>query len=254
MDERYSTQRLLALRKVTRSIADLLSGQMQVYLSALAPAMRPAPLLGHYVQGGSRDVSKDAIKTFRDLETIYATAASSKPFGLLKELRTPFEISGSALELTSVEYEHVARTDGQSKAVTITSPFKWVLSHADFAPARLRQLLTDRNRTDTETGRFVLDYCLLQLVLTKQTAVSQVLQALHIDVTMGRLAEFGDLPIITLASTVPTVRPPDDVIIQNTEIAGQKAFEEVVDVEGLLAMHDPFKDRLVEMVRTGGIE
>lgn len=254
MDERYTTSRLLALRKATRSIADLLGGQMQIYLSALAPAMRPASLLGHYVQGGSKEVSKDAIKTFRELEAIYAAAASSKPFGLLKELRTPFEISGSALELTSVEYAHVAKTDGQSKGVTITSPFKWVLSHTDFAPVRLRQLLTDRNRTDTETGRFVLHYCLLQLVLAKQPAVSQVLEALHIEVTTGRLAEFGDLPIVTLASTVPTVRPPDDVIIQNTEISGQKSFEEVVDVEGLLAMHDPFKDRLVEIVRAGGID
>lgn len=254
MDDRYSTQRLLVLRKVTRSIADLLRGQMQVYLSVLAPVMRPATLLGHYVQGGTKEVSKDSIKTFQDLEATYGAAACSKPFGLLKDLRTPFEVSGSALELSSVEYAYTAKTDGQSKAIIITSPFKWVLSYSDFAPPRLRQLLTDRNRTDAETARFVLHYCLLQLIFAKQTAVSQVFEALHFKLTIGRLAEFGELPILTLASTVPTVRPPDEVIIQNTEISGRDAFDEVVDVEGILAMRDPFKDRLVEILKSGGIQ
>ena len=254
MDNPYSTQRLLALRKATRSIADFLRIQMQTYLSALAPVMRPAALLGHYVQGGTKDISKDAIKTFQELESHYGAVASAKPFGLLKELRTPFEVSGSALELSSVEYNYPARTNGQSKAVAITSPFKWVLSHSDFNPPRLRQLLTDRNRTDTETSRFVLHYCLLQLVLSKQAAVGQMLEALHFAVSVGHLAEFGELPVVTVASTVPTVRPPDDVIIQNTEISGRDAFEELVDVAGLLAMGDPFKERLLELLKSGGIE
>ncbi|HUI41696.1 MAG TPA: hypothetical protein VL523_06985 [Terriglobia bacterium] len=253
MAETYTTERLLALRKLTRSIADLLRGQMQNYLSALAPLMRPAALLGHYVQGGAKEVSKDAIKTFQDLESIYGAAAASKPFGLLKELRTPFEVAGSALELSPVEYSHTARTDGQAKTVTITSPFKWVLSYADFAPGKLRQLLADKNRTDAEAGRFVLHYCLLQVILAKQTAASQMLDALHFDLTAGRLAEFGELPIITVASTVPTLRPPDSVIMQSTEISGRDAFEEIVDVEGLLAMRDPFKEKLLEFVKSQGL-
>lgn len=250
MAETYTTERLLALRKLTRSIADLLRGQMHAYLSALAPLMRPAALLGHYVIGGAKEVSKDAIKTFQELENIYGTAASSKPFGLLKELRTPFEVAGSALELSAVEYSHAVKTDGQTKTVLITSPFKWVLTYADFAPHKLRQLLADKNRTDTDAARFVLHYCLLQVVLAKQTAATQMLDALHFDLTAGRLQEFGDLPIITVASTVPTLRPPDSVIIQSTEISGRDSFEEIVDVEGLLAMRDPFKEKLIELVKS----
>jgi hypothetical protein len=253
MAETYSTERLLALRKLTRAAADLLRGQMQMYLSALAPLMRPAGLLGHYVQGGAKEVSKDAVKVYQELESVYGAAAVSKPFGLLKELRTPFEATGSALELTTVEYTYVAKTESQSKTVLITSPLKWVLSYADFAPVRLRQLLTDRNRTDTEAGRFVLHYCLLQVILAKQTAVSQMLDALHFDLTTGRLAEFGELPVISVASTVPTLRPEDSVIIQSTEISGRDAFEEVVDVEGLVAMKDPFKESLMDLAKTHGL-
>jgi hypothetical protein len=253
MAETYSTERLLALRKVTRATADLLRGQMQMYLSALAPLMRPAGLLGHYVQGGAKDVSKDAAKVYQELENVYGAAAVSKPFGLLKELRTPFEVAGSALELTTVEYTYVAKTEGQSKPVLITSPLKWVLSYSDFTPARLRQLLTDKNRTDTETARFVLHYCLLQVILAKQTAISQMLDALHFDLTAGRLPEFGELPVISVSSTVSTLRPPDSVIIQSTEISGRDAFEEVVDVEALVAMKDPFKERLMDLAKTHGL-
>lgn len=253
MDNRYSTEKLLALRKLTRSFADLLHGQMQLYLSALAPLMRPAALLGHYVQGGAKEVSKDAIKTFQELESVYGLAASSKPFGLLKELRTPFEVAGSALELSPVEYSYTANTAAQSKPVLITAPFKWVLSYADFAPARLRHLLTDKNRTDTETARFVLHYCLLEVIVAKQSALGQVLRALHFDLTRGRMPEFGELPIITVVSTVPTLRPPDDVIIQSTEISGRDSFEELVDVDGVLGMSDPFKDRLVDLVKSQGL-
>lgn len=253
MDNRYTTERLLALRKLTRTLADLLHAQMQLYLSALVPLMRPAALLGHYVQGGAKEVSKDAIKTFQELENVYGLAATSKPFGLLKELRTPFEVAGSALELSPVEYAYAAKSDGQSKAVLITAPFKWVLSYADFAPARLRHLLTDKNRTDTEAARFVLHYSLLDVVVARQAALGQVLGALHFDIARGRMAEFGELPIITVVSTVPTLRPPDDVIIQSTEISGRDSFEELVDVDGVLAMHDPFKDRLVELVKIHGL-
>ena len=128
-----------------------------------------------------------------------------------------------------------------------------MLSYADFSPAKLRQLLADKNRTDADASRFVLHYCLLQVILAKQTAAGQMLDALHFDVTTGRLAEFGELPIVTVASTVPTLRPPDSVIIQSTEISGRDAFDEIVDVEGLLDMRDPFKERLIELVKSQGL-
>jgi len=252
MDQHYSTENLLVLRTLTRAVANLLRSQMHTYLSALAPVMRPAGLLGHYVQGGSKEVSRDAVKMFQELENIYGGAATSKPFGLLKELRTPFEVSGSALELSSVEYNYQATANGHSKAVSITSPFKWVLSYSDFTPARLKQLLLDKRRTDSETARFVLHYSLLQLMLVRQPALTQILEDLRFNIASGPTPEFGDLPVISITSLVPTVRPPDDVIIQATEIAGRDTFEELIDVEGVLAMRDPLKDRLTELVKTHG--
>ena len=44
-----------------------------------------------------------------------------------------------------------------------------------------------------------------------------------------------------VSSLVPTVRPPDEVIIESTELSGRDVFEEVVDVGAILAMRDPLK-------------
>jgi hypothetical protein len=254
MAEASDTQQLLALRKVTRAIADLLYGRMRDYLSALAPLMRPTGILGHYVQGGHKDASKDVLKNFQDLEGLYAGVATAKPFGLLPELRAPFEIVPFPLGLSPVEYHHTAKVSNQSKQVVITSPLKWVLTYSDFTPARLRQLLAEKTHSDADLSRFVLHSCVLHVVLAKQTMVTQMLDDLHFDLTTGRLPEFGELPITTIASTVPTSRPVDAVIIESTEISGRDAFEEVVDLQGVLGLRDPFKDRLVEIIRANGIK
>ena len=163
-DEGWSTKRLIVLRRVTRAIADLLHGQLKEYLSALAPLFRPAGILGEYVQGGEKGMSAATLKAFQELQNVYGAAAGSKPFGLSKELKPPLEIVRSALELTKMDYPYTLNTEGQTKTMIITAPLKWQLTHAEFAPARLKQLLSDRNRTDTDAARFVLHYSVLQVL------------------------------------------------------------------------------------------
>src|SRR5690349_11383791 len=128
MEEAYTIQRLLALRKLTRAIAELLRGQMAEYFTALAPLFRPRTVLGEYVQGSAKESAKGADAAFKELQTLYNAIAPAKPFALSKELRLPLEVSGAALELAPVEYSHPATAAGQSKTVTVTSPLKWVLT------------------------------------------------------------------------------------------------------------------------------
>jgi len=116
MDDRYSTQKLLALRKLTRAVADYLRGQIREYLSTFAPLLRPVSLFGEYVQGGLRERSSRAERAFQDLQQLYATVASAKPFGLPKELHPPLELQGAALEITPVEYMHAVKAEGNIEA------------------------------------------------------------------------------------------------------------------------------------------
>jgi hypothetical protein len=52
-----------------------------------------------------------------------------------------------------------------------------------------------------------------------------------------------------VTSTVSTVLPPDEVIIERTEISGMDAFEEVVTVEDIVGMKDPLRELLLEPVK-----
>ena len=47
----------------------------------------------------------------------------------------------------------------------------------------------------------------------------------------GKLPELGELPITFLSGPISTIRPPDNVIIESTELSGADAFEEVINLE-----------------------
>ncbi len=54
-----------------------------------------------------------------------------------------------------MEYPYVVKTAGETKTVLIQSPLKWVLSYSDFTPGRMKQLLADPHRSDSDASRFV---------------------------------------------------------------------------------------------------
>lgn len=251
-DEGWSTRRLIVLRRATRAIGDLLHGQLKDYLLVLAQLFRPVNILGEYVQGGTKETSAAAMKAFQDLQGVYGAAAAAKPFSIAKDLRPPLEIVRSPLELYKMEYTYALNTSGQSKTIIMTAPLKWQLAFAEFAPARLKQLISDRNRTDTDAARFVLHHAVLQVLTSRQGGLVQMLGALHYNLTSIRLAEFGELPITCITSSVPTLRPPDDVIADAVEISGQEAFEEVVDADAIASIQDPFKDQLLGILKAHG--
>jgi hypothetical protein len=249
MEERFSTKQLLALRKLTRAAGDLLRGQLKQHLETLAPLLRPRNVLGEYVQPATKETIKGAEAAFKELQTLYETIAVSKPFQLPKELKPPISVLSTALELSPMEYAHAAKTERETKTVTITSPLKWVLTYAGFGPRRLRDLLAERNRTGDELQQLVLHYLMLHIVLTKQPGVMKLLESLQFPVNSGRLADCGELPVASLSAGLATVRPPDEVIIQSTEISGMDAFEEVVSPEDIMALRDPLHVRLLELAK-----
>ncbi|HLW78124.1 MAG TPA: hypothetical protein VKU44_00860, partial [Terriglobia bacterium] len=182
--EANSTQGLLALRKSTRAIADHLRAQLKEYLSALTPLLAPARVLGSYV-AGNKVSHAGADKAFQELQAAFKQAAASQPFGLAHELKAPIELSTSSVEVTPLEYVYDARVGDSAKTVVVTSPLKWILSFAGFAPARLAQLLSDPHRIDEEVARFVLHYTALSLIVAKQPGLTHIFDGLHLPVSVG---------------------------------------------------------------------
>lgn len=254
MDESFNIQRLLTLRKLTRAISDLLRGQMKDYLSTLAPLLRPRAVLGDYVQSSTKEPGRAADKAFQELQALYTSVVSAKPFNLPAELKPPIEIISTTLEMTQLDYPHEAKTEQATKTVVVTAPLKWVLTYSGFAPARLKEMLVGRSRPSEQIQQYVLHYCVMNIVLAKQQGVTEILNALHFPITTHRWPEFGELPITYISADVSTARPPDSVIIESTEVSGRDAFEEVVRLGDIVSMSDPLKERLIELVRSHGEE
>lgn len=250
MDERFSTKKMLVLRKLTRAIADLLRNQVRDYLATLTLLVRPKGVLGEFVDGNQEFV-KGADQAFKEILSLYQAVAGGKPFSLPKELQPPLEVLSATPEITPVEYAHAAKMNGETKTVTVTSPLKWVLTYSGFAPKRLRDMLAVR-APGKDVQHFVLHTLMLHVVLGRAAGVKQILEALHFPVSTGRLPGFGELPITFLTSEVTTLLPPDEVIIESTEISGMDAFEEVVNIDDIVQMGDPLKQRLLELVKSHG--
>lgn len=252
MDERFSTKNLLVLRKLTRAIADLLRNQVREYLTTLSVLLRPKSVLGEFVEG-NKEFVKGADQAFKEVVSLYEAVAVGKPFNLPKELQPPLEVLSSVPEITPLEYAHAAKMNGETKTVTVTSPLKWVLSYSGFAPKRLRELLATR-APGKEVQHFVLHTLMLHVILGRAVGMKKILDALHFPVTTGRLPGFGELPVTFVTAEITTLLPPDAVIIESTEISGMDAFEEVVNIDDIVQLTDPLKQRLLELVKSHGEE
>jgi hypothetical protein len=244
--------RLLELRRLTRAIDDFLRGRVREYVTTLAPLVRPRTVLGDFVQGPGKESVRGADAAWKRVVALYEAVAPKAPFHLARDLRPPIDVPGTALEMAPVEYAHSAERAGERRAVTVTKPFEWVLSYSAHGPGRLRELVADKNRDAAELQRVIVLAIVLHLVLDQLPGVQRVFQDLRIPIETRRLPAFGDLPVTVLASPVTTLRPPDEVVVESTEMTGTAAFQEVIDVEALERLPDPLRDELLAVLRAQG--
>ena len=245
MAEAWTTQKLLELRKLTRAVGDALRGELAEHLATLLPLVRPRLLLGSYVQGAPKDL-RGADKAFKELQNSYEHVASTKPFSLPRDLKPPIPVDSNALEILPFEYDHAAKSKRVSKTIRVTSPLKWTIAYSGFTPERLKEALASG-----DPGISVVESVLHALVLHvafQQRGVRELFAALRSPVSTHHEAALGSLPITVVSGAVPTVRPPDDMIIESTEISGSDAFEEVVDLTAIESLEDPIRGRLMALV------
>jgi hypothetical protein len=249
--ERYDTARLLALRKLTRAMADLLRSQMKEFLSTLAPLFHPKGVLSTYVEGSAFDVGRTGEKAFKELQEQYQLIAKSRLYNLPLEFKTPLEVINPQLEMTPVVYTHVVTSGDRSKPITVTSPLKWALNFGGFGPSRLKALL-EAKRSNDDLQQLVLHYLMMNTVISKQSGIRHMLEALHFPLVTEKMDEFGDLPLTFICSSISTTLLPDDVISESTEISGMDAFEEIVNIEDVEKLRDPLKQQLTELLKSHG--
>lgn len=250
MEGRDSLQSLLVRRKLTRAIAEIARAQMTEHLATLAPLLRPRNVLGDYVEDGVKESTRRSDKAFKELQALYESVASTKPYNLPRELSLPLRLSGSSgLEITPVDTAYPIESGADVRTIMVRSPLSWTLTYSGYSPARLPELIKSKLRAGEELTHLVLGYLLLHIVITNSPGLMNVFEALHFPITTTTLAEFGPLPITRIGPAISTTRPTDDIILQSAELTGMDAFEEVVAVEDISRLGDPFKDRLLEIAR-----
>jgi len=252
MDESFGMARLLELRKLTRQVDDVVRGEAREHLATLTPLLRPQTVLGDFVQGGEKQTVRGADRVWKELVTMYDGFAGKPPFSLARDLKPPLHAPGTALEMGPVQYPHEARTAGHVTRVIVTKPFEWILSYSAHGPQRLRELIADKNRDAEELQRVLALALALHLVVTRQPGIGKAFAALRLPLETRRFAEFGALPVTVMASAVPSVRPPDEVVVQSTEMTGEGVFQEVVDAEAIDRVEDPWRQRVLGALRDGG--
>jgi hypothetical protein len=252
MDQQINTQRLLVLRKLTRAIGDLLRTQLKDYLSTLTPLLRPTHVLGEYIQGSSKVTVKGADRAFKELQGLYDAIAARKPFEIHGGLQAPIEVLSSTPEIMPVEYPHLARSADETKTVTVTSPFKWMLTYAGFGVPKLKELVDNRRAASRELSELLMHFLVLKTVVSHQTGLMNILSDLHFPVSWEKVGGFGELPLTCISCSIGSFLPPDPVIIESTEISGVAVFEEVVELADIARTEEPFKRRLVELMQSYG--
>jgi len=251
MDEPFDTKRLVVLRKLTRAVADHVRGQLKDHLTTLAPLLRPRNVLGEFVKSDVKESVRGADIAFKEMQTLYAKLAG-RPFNFVPELRSPVDVTSSVLEFIPIDYVYAAKTEREAKTITVISPMKWLLSYSGFNPKRMRELLAQPNRTTNDLEVAVHHALMLHIVLTRQPALVKLLEALHFTIATGPIQGLGDVPIVTISSIIPTIRPPDELIIESTEMSGTNSFEEVVSLSDLAVLRDPFREKLIELAKAHG--
>jgi hypothetical protein len=95
----------------------------------------------------------------------------------------------------------------------------------------------------------VLHFLVIHITLSRRPGITRLLEGLRFPLGASGLDEFPGLPIHCVTAPISTVRPSDEVILQGTELSGMDVFEEVVNLDDLVHLRDPLRDRLVNTVR-----
>src|SRR5262245_25263096 len=247
MSER-DIQSLLAQRRITRAISEAVRSELSHHVSVLTPLLRPEAVFSEYIEGGRRDAGHRPGQALKDLQALYEQIAPARPLNLRRELTPPFPFANVGLEMTPVDYVHVARSGQHERHITVRRPLTWTLTYAGFGPAKLQALIESKGRSPEEMQHFILAYLLLHFVIKHQPALTHIFDELHFPVTSTTVTAFGDLPVTRIGIAVNTERPADDVVIESSELTGMDAFEEVVHAEDISRLQSPFPQRLLEIV------
>ena len=88
----------------------------------------------------------------------------------------------------------------------------------------------------------------MQALITRSAGLASIFAELRYHITTQAHPGLSGLPLVVVQSQVTTFVPPESVIAAATELSGVDAFIELVDVEAIHQLSDPFQQRISQLV------
>lgn len=242
-------QELPEIRRKTEAIAKLLHEQLKQHLETLRPVFLPERVFGKHV--GVKTEVPGAERALLDLQQAYREF-SARPYDLPIEFDPQWlTLVGNKLELHPWDYNHEARGGAETKAVTMTSPLRWILTYgSNYSVAQARQVLQGKEQRRPEYLRqFVVNALVLHAVVARFPGLAHLFADLRYDLKADSSNELGKLPLITLTSCLTSFRPSDDLILAATAFSGVSAFIELVNLDEISNPRDTLKERVEAVAR-----
>lgn len=242
-------QELPEIRRKTEAISKFLQDQVLTHLETLRPMLTPERLFGRYA-GSKLDVAL-ADRALAQLQQNYKPF-SARPFDLPSEL-DPYWLTlvGGRVTLYPWEYTYEAGTDREAKAISMTSPLRWVVSFSSaYTLSQVRQALAGKGERRPEHIRqFVVNALVTQLIITHTPGLAPLFTDLRYQLQNESMPDLPKLPLTTITSGLPSFRPGDDLILAATNFSGVPAFIELIDINALPELRDPLKTRIEDLLR-----
>jgi hypothetical protein len=234
-------QQFMQLRQVTEKIVGALEKRLKEHLDILRPLFIPKKLFGTYIKSATMEEVPGSDKAFTELQEQYA-AICEKPFGLPKKLHAPLPSMSNQLEGTPFTY-YLSFGNLKEKPANITAATRWILSYRGECPLnRLKAMVSGVEPQQADDMRQSLINHLTMVVFLKHyPALIQLLQDLRYGVEIRALSDFEGLPVVILKAPLETFLPPDDFIVQVTQLSGIPAFQELIDINAVDNIPDPLR-------------
>ncbi|MEJ2693782.1 MAG: hypothetical protein P8166_12175, partial [Candidatus Thiodiazotropha sp.] len=125
---------------------------------------------------------------------------------------------------------------------------RWVLNYA--GGYTLSDLLIQRTRNEAidvaDAKKLLLSSLTIWKLMDLAPEIAQLLSDLRFKASFETTPLSGALPYVVLTSDVPAFRPQDELIRMVTKLSGKQVFEELIDVDAIGGMVDPFVASLTE--------
>ena len=245
-----SFEQLALARKRTQAVSGFLEKQLTGYLDILRSLLLPERLLGKLA--GSRSELPGLDKGLAEIQENYKRFVG-KPFDLPKDFETDWlgEV-GAKLDLHHWEYSREVTTESGKRPIQITSPTRWLLTYGPaYTVSQTGQAFgrkQDRRGLD-QLRQFIVNALVMQALLARSTGLTTLLADLRYDVSTHAHSGLNGLPMAVIQSQIPSFLPPDPVIAAATELSGVPAFLELIDIDAVHSLPDPFKQRVSELGR-----